>query len=100
MLLRRALLCLMPALALNLSAAGGDEPARPSQEGPDKAQIGRLIRQLGSNQFSEREAASRQLEKIGPPAMDALRAAESSTADPEVRRRAGEVISIIEDSLE
>ena len=39
---------------------------------PDAAQIERLIQQLGSPKFTEREAATKALEGIGEPAIDAL----------------------------
>jgi WD40 repeat protein len=96
MLLRWALLCLTPALALNLVAAGGDELSRPSQEGPDKAHIDRLIKQLGSDDFDAREAASKALEAIGEPALEALRKAASESADAEVCLRANRVVERLE----
>jgi WD40 repeat protein len=70
-------------------------PVRPTAPAaPDGATAKRLIRQLGSDQFDERAAAARELEKIGEPAADALRAAAAS-ADPEVRRRAEDVLRAI-----
>jgi uncharacterized protein (TIGR03067 family) len=53
----------------------------------------RLIRQLGSRKFREREAASKALAKIGEPALDALRKAASDNADAEVRRRAAQLVN-------
>jgi uncharacterized protein (TIGR03067 family) len=61
----------------------------------DAGQIDLLIRQLGSSQFAEREAASRRLEAIGETALEALRKAAKSN-DVEVRRRAEQVIEAIE----
>jgi hypothetical protein len=55
---------------------------------PTDGEIDRLIRQLGSDRFVERDAASRALEAIGEPALKALRQAASSSDDVEVRRRA------------
>src|SRR3954453_24249902 len=63
-------------------------------EPPTPAEIRRLVTQLGSDQFAEREAASRRLEAIGEPALPALRKA-TANQDPEVRRRAGQVIPAI-----
>jgi hypothetical protein len=52
--------------------------------------IARLIVQLGSPRFTEREAASRALDALGEPALEALQAAAKSP-DPETRRRASEL---------
>jgi hypothetical protein len=54
----------------------------------DAERIARLIKQLGDDSFAKREAASKELEGIGAPALAALRKAASSSADPEIRRRA------------
>jgi hypothetical protein len=54
---------------------------------PDRVRIERLIKQLGSEKFSEREAASKALEEAGEDALPALRNAKDNR-DPEVRRRA------------
>ncbi len=51
--------------------------------------IDRLIRQLGSESFAQREQAGKELEAIGTPALDALRKAAATSTDAEVRRRAG-----------
>jgi hypothetical protein len=101
MLHQRLLSWLLLPLALMLSGGShGDEPARSSNEPPDRAQIECLIRQLGSRAFHERQAASRQLEKIGPPALEALRAAATGSTDAEVRNRAAHVTAVIENSLD
>jgi WD40 repeat protein len=55
---------------------------------PDAREIQRLITQLGSAKFNEREAASERLEAIGGPAWYSLRKAAATSADPEIRRRA------------
>jgi hypothetical protein len=62
--------------------------------GPDAGKIDRLICQLGSDNFREREAASKRLEEIGQPALGALRKAARSD-DPEVRRRAAGVVEAV-----
>jgi len=49
--------------------------------------IDRLIRQLSSSSFAEREEATRRLEKVGDRAVTALRAAAGKGADLELRRR-------------
>src|SRR6187397_240314 len=65
---------------------------------PPQRSVERLIGQLGSDNFAEREAASKRLEAIGEPALDALdRAAESG--DAEVRARARRVVAAVENRL-
>jgi uncharacterized protein (TIGR03067 family) len=55
---------------------------------PSAVEIAHLIEQLGSRSFQEREAASKQLEAMGVPAMGALQKAVNNAKDVEVRRRA------------
>jgi hypothetical protein len=76
-------------LALTLS------PSPRASETPGKDQIDRLIKQLGSDSFAEREKASHELAAIGVPALQALRQAVQST-DAEVRKRAEELLPKIE----
>jgi hypothetical protein len=77
----RARLILAP-LAILLGPVSGGEPPPPKA-----ADIGRLVQQLGSDSFEEREAASKALERIGEAALPALRRATGSD-DAEIRRRA------------
>jgi hypothetical protein len=65
-----------------------------AQPPPEAADIARLVEQLGSPRFEEREAASRALERIGEPALPALRAAVHSR-DAEVRRRAARLVETV-----
>jgi WD40 repeat protein len=65
---------------------------------PDDAEIARLVEQLGSDKFKEREAASTRLAEIGEPALDALDKAATSD-DPEVRRRAADIVAVLENKL-
>jgi carboxyl-terminal processing protease len=60
------------------------------------ADISRLIQQLGSKDFREREAASQQLDRIGEPAIKFLRKAADEHADPEVRQRAQVLVESIQ----
>lgn len=64
----------------------------PAALGPLESQrdIGQFIRELGSPQFTERQAAAMALEEIGGSALTALRKA-AQGADPEVRWRAAEI---------
>ena len=59
--------------------------ALPAQAQPkaSPAEIERLIRQLGSDSFAEREAASKALQDIGQPALGPLRKALSGNGDKE-----------------
>jgi hypothetical protein len=61
----------------------------------DTRQIDRLIQQLGSEHYAERETATRNLTSLGSASLPALIAAQEST-DPEVQRRATRIARIIE----
>jgi WD40 repeat protein len=60
---------------------------------PDDKDIERLVKQLGSDVFKDREAARKRLEEVGEPALDALAKATSTL---EARRRAEAIIGAIE----
>jgi HEAT repeat protein len=60
-----------------------------------REQITRLILQLGSNVFRDREAATKELIRWGPPALPALRSALEDN-DAEIARRAQRCIQAIE----
>jgi hypothetical protein len=81
---------LFPAL-LGLALAG--LAAVPAPAG-DAATIAKLIEQLGADSFADREAASKALDKIGTPALEAVRKATKS-GDAEVRKRATELAAKI-----
>ncbi|GIW79983.1 MAG: hypothetical protein KatS3mg105_1790 [Gemmatales bacterium] len=80
------------ALTWGLSLAADSEKA-------DAATIKKLIEQLGSESFAERQAAAEKLEKIGVPALEALRKAVEHP-DIEVKRRATELVAKIEKHVE
>src|SRR5262245_14937573 len=82
------LFLLLAVLAAGLLAALPTTAA----EKVDSNRIGKLIEQLGSGDFAERERASQALDAIGADAMDALRAATKSD-DAEVRRRAEDLVA-------
>jgi WD40 repeat protein len=65
---------------------------------PDDKEIARLVKQLGDDDFDQREAATLRLQAIGEPALDALHTAKTS-ADAEVRRRAADIVVVIENTL-
>jgi Domain of Unknown Function (DUF1080) len=70
--------------------------ARETQ--PDR--IAALIKQLGDDEFARREAASKELETIGQPALDALGKAAANNPDLEVRSRAGDLVTRIVDRFD
>jgi len=57
------------------------------------------LKQLGSDEFEEREAATNALKKVGKLALNALGKAATENADAEVRNRAAALILAIRDSL-
>src|SRR2546423_348252 len=75
-----------------LFALGSTAPAQAAAP-PDRVAL--LVAQLGSDDFQERTAASAALERIGLPALRALRRAAVSP-DAEVRRRARALLPVIE----
>jgi hypothetical protein len=71
----------------------------PAGEAPSKEKIDKLIEQMGSGNFTEREKATKELSDIGVPALEALRKAAKSD-DAEVRKRAEELLPKIERAAE
>ncbi len=65
----------------------------------DAEAVRRLIRQLGSEDFEEREQAAKQLIARGPAVLEALEAARRAK-DPEIARKAWECMRQIDPSLE
>jgi hypothetical protein len=76
---------------------GGATEAPKAQEpaADDAARVAGFVEQLGSDKFDEREKATKELDKIGAPALDALRKAARGD-DPERKRRAQDLIKKIE----
>jgi hypothetical protein len=99
-------LCLASALFLPGAGVESPEP-RPDQgvakeaksKEPDAAAIARLVQQLGSPKFAERQEATKALEAIGFPALDALRKA-AKGGDVETARRAGLLVKTIEQGFD
>jgi RNA polymerase sigma factor (sigma-70 family) len=83
---------------LGLRAGQGAAPALPTA--PNEGGIGKLVERLGSPKFREREAATRALAAIGEPALPVLRALAASGKDLETRRRAEQLIQLIESRWE
>jgi hypothetical protein len=67
----------------------------PADEAPSKETIDKLIEQMGSDTFAEREKAMKELAAIGVPALEALQKAAKSD-DAEIRKRAESLIPKIE----
>lgn len=65
---------------------------------PDQTAIRKLVEQLGSDTFTEREQASKALDAIGLPALKALQEG-SKNPDPEVRKRASDLLGKLEKRL-
>jgi WD40 repeat protein len=95
-----AAICLLTAgVRLNQLAVGrqqGDQNQK-SKESPEE--IDKLIAQLGSREFAERESATRALEMIGQPALSGLIRAVAASEDAEIRKRAQILVRCIEDRL-
>jgi len=82
------------ALALILTAVAGNLKGDSGKHAASD-KIDRLIKQLGDDHFAKREAASKELDALGEPALAALRKAAASSADPEIRRRAEQAVRAI-----
>jgi WD40 repeat protein len=79
--------CFLAAWLL-LAALTSTVPAAAPPALPESREIPHLIRQLGSSDFSAREAATRTLDSLGESALPALEKAARDSSDPEVRLRA------------
>ncbi len=86
-------------LTLILGLGIGTVLAVPASPGADQGKINELIAKLGSNNFRERDAANKELNAIGEPALEALRKAAKSN-DMEIANRAAALISKIEQRAE
>src|SRR5262245_24712286 len=87
--------CALLGVAVGLTFMAGVEMTRAGagkEANPER--IASLLRQLGHPAFAKREAASKELEAVGAPALDALRKA-ASDGDPEIRRRAERILQAI-----
>jgi WD40 repeat protein len=71
-----------------------------NNKGPvDQKTIQNLISQLGDDAFERREAADKQLQAIGKPALDLLRKAAKDNPELEVRNHAAQLVRLIEANL-
>src|SRR5262245_40118863 len=74
----------------------GQETPGPTAEQQER--IKQLIKQLNADDFEQRQQAQLELEKIGLPALEALRQAKKDR-QPETARRAAEIVDRLEDLL-
>jgi RNA polymerase sigma factor (sigma-70 family) len=74
-----------------LPGLGGRVPTSAAAEGPAPAKPETLVKQLGSDEFAEREAAGDKLRSLGLSAVPAVRAG-MKNADPEIARRCEELL--------
>jgi WD40 repeat protein len=83
--------------ALMLTVAGLAPILNASAQGDsDSAEVQKLVELLGSDEATKRQEASKRLEEIGEPALEALRKIQRDDPDPDVRLRVGLVIRAIE----
>jgi hypothetical protein len=86
-------------LVLALGSLALTKPvAPPSANTADSKRISELIEQLGSAKFQERNAAQKELEAIGVPALEQLKKV-SKTGDLETSMRAAELVRKMEEKL-
>jgi hypothetical protein len=81
------------AVGIVLLAVPGGLLVYPADE-PAADRVDRLVKQLGHPEFAKREAATKELDAIGEPALDALRKA-ATDQDAEVRQRAERVLRAV-----
>jgi WD40 repeat protein len=72
------------------------EKALPPAAPPRPERVAAIIADLDHIEFPRREAASRELEKLGEPACPALRRALAANPSPEAKRRLGQLLPGIE----
>jgi hypothetical protein len=92
-------LCCTMLLVLGIALGSSTAFSADSAKDGDRERIARCVTQLGSEEYSQREAATRELDAVGPAALEALRKAQDSE-DLEVRRRARALVSRIERRME
>jgi WD40 repeat protein len=73
-----------PDLAIALTRA----EVKPAPAGPTEAELDRVLKNLGSEEFATREKASKELTGFGESAVPGVRKRVAATESPEVRQRA------------
>ena len=94
------LTCWLLATGLALFSLPCSSLAQTATNPASSDSIARLVDQLGSRTFLERDEATKALQKIGTKALPPLREAAKKGKDLEIRRRASLLVDQIENSLE
>jgi WD40 repeat protein len=71
------------------------EHVKPNEPGPDEEKLQQLLADLDSEEFPKREAATKELERLGPLAEDALKRALAGTPSAEFRGRAERLLKLM-----
>jgi hypothetical protein len=91
--------CLLLALLLGLGFAVLTQMRQTaSANNNDEERVNKLVQQLGSSKFSDRDKAKRELESLGMKALEGLRKA-AKNGDLETSRRASELLKKLEDKI-
>jgi hypothetical protein len=80
---------------LALGALSAPAPAQPAAPGAPAGRVERLVRDLDHERFAVREAATAELQRIGPAAVPALKRLLAGPASPEARRRATALLRLL-----
>jgi hypothetical protein len=88
-------MCLGRLAAVGLAVTLAGTSAFSIEDPSEAERVERLVLQLGSAEYAERESAERELDGMGPQALESLRRG-SRSEDPEVRRRAEALVQQIE----
>ncbi|MFL5241502.1 MAG: HEAT repeat domain-containing protein [Gemmataceae bacterium] len=86
----------IPAIGLSGSVLAGETAKKPNDAQPD---VPLLVRQLGSDRYAEREAATAAIDSLGSITLEHLKKARRSS-DPEVQRRVADLLVKIEARVE
>lgn len=91
---RLACACLLALAAAVSHAAAEDAPAKPEEAA--RAEVAKLVKDLGSDEYGTREAADAKLRKLGRDALPALKEALERTDDPETMARLKKIVEDFE----
>jgi hypothetical protein len=97
-------------LAIALASLLGITAFAVADEAPNKSQpkeitkaskeeIGRLIKQLGDEEFASRAQARKKLEEIGEPALGILKETAEKSGDAEIKNAATAIVEVLEKKL-
>jgi hypothetical protein len=86
--------------AVKQSKGQKQESKAADRETVDPALIKKLVQQLGSEDYTDREAATKRLLSIGKPVLPVLRDAAKNDADREIRRRAQRLVERLDPQVD